>query len=71
MDFSLVQRQLTASLTGLITELHNTLLVIAILDLVVWLGIAFFIFQAGRWYERSQAKAKFDDEYWDPKEPTM
>jgi len=70
MDLSSMQ-QWTASLNELMTELHRRLVILAVLELVIWLGIAFFIFQAGRWYERSRAKVRFDDEYWDPKEPTL
>ena len=40
-------------------------------DFIFWVVLIFFVFQAGRWYERGLSKKKRDEEDWTPKEPTL
>lgn len=55
----------------IMVSLQRTMVLAALINLAVLLGIAFFIFQAGRWYERSLTSKHRHDDYWEPKEPTL
>ena len=77
MDLSFIDQitknglSFTNQLNQMMISLQRTLLLAALLDFLILLGIAFFIFQAGRWYERSLTKTRRNDDYWEPKEPTL
>ena len=40
-------------------------------DFIFWVVLIFFVFQAGRWYERGLSKKQRNDDDWTPKEPTL
>lgn len=60
-----------SSLQELLKSMHNAVILAAMMDFIIWVAISFFIFTAGRWYERSLIKKQREDDEWEPEEPTL
>jgi hypothetical protein len=63
--------QLIANINEQTVFFERLLILTAIADLAIMFSAGLFIFQAGRWYERSLTKKQREDDYWEPKEPTL